>query len=200
MPIKRDGQVEGLAVLLFQSGFRQIEPCLEDRLGQRLCSRRLGLLVAFLEPLEVAPVVEDLEMGLVLARAEQVRAESRPATDHLPELHIGIDRLGENKIDDFRHVDARVEHIHRNCDGQIRVVAYALEVVDQGFRPWVVADDRLAEVAAILRVHLVEEFFQQPGVLDTAGENDGLPNAAASATRMPLSIRFRRMWRLVSLL
>ena len=36
--------------------------------------------------------------------------------NHLPKLCIGIDRLGEDQINQFRHVYAGIQHIHANGD------------------------------------------------------------------------------------
>ena len=94
---------------------------LEEQLRQRLGLLGLGGLVALVEELEVLPVVEDQEVRLVLARAEQVFAEPGAAADHLPELDVGVDRLGEDQVDDLGHVDAGVEHVHRDGDGQVGV-------------------------------------------------------------------------------
>ena len=70
------------------------------------------------EELQVLAVVEEVEELLVLAGAEQVRAEPRAAADHLPELGLRAHQLEEDQVDHFRHVDAGVEHVHR--DGDVR--------------------------------------------------------------------------------
>jgi hypothetical protein len=64
------------------------------------------------EVFEVLAVVEDKEKFLVLARFEQVRAQSRAAPEHLPELVLRAHELEEKQVHNLRDVDAGVEHIH----------------------------------------------------------------------------------------
>ena len=45
--------------------------------------------------------------------------QPRAASDHLPELDVGLHRLGEDEVHDLGHVDAGVEHVHRDGDGQL---------------------------------------------------------------------------------
>ena len=113
-----DDRLEDLGLGLLERRLGELEAGLEDQLRQRL--RLLGLdgLVTLVEELEVLPVVEDQEVRLVLAGSEQVLAEPGAAADHLPELDVGVDRLGEDEVDDLGHVDAGVEHVHRDGDGQ----------------------------------------------------------------------------------
>ena len=63
------------------------------------------------EELEVLAEVENLELGLVIAWAEQVGAQSGAAADHLPELCFRSDQLEKHEVDDFRDIDAGVEHV-----------------------------------------------------------------------------------------
>jgi hypothetical protein len=165
--------------LLSQRGAGQGQPGFEHVLHQRLGLLGLGRLVALLEAFEVAPVIEDLEMRLVLVRSEQIQAQPRAASDHLPELDVRVHGLGEHQVDDLRHVDARIEHVHRDGDRQVGVRARAFEVVDQFFGPRIVGVDHAAEVAAVLRVQLVEQILQQDRVFVVAGEDDRLAQPAA---------------------
>ncbi|MCY1181960.1 hypothetical protein D9M73_224950 [compost metagenome] len=132
----------------------------------------LRLLILLLEVVEVAVVVEDEEFTLVLAWAEQVGAQARATADHLPELDPGLDRLGEYQVDHFGHIDAGVEHVHR--DGDAEVVVRLLEFLDQGVHVRNGVVDDLADLAAVLRVKLAEELFQVLGVLLALGKDDGL--------------------------
>jgi hypothetical protein len=68
----------------------------------------------------------------VLARAEQVFTEPRAAPHHLPELCFRTNRLEEDEIQYLRHVDAGVEHIHRDCN--VRSFGLLRKIVDQGLR------------------------------------------------------------------
>ena len=88
----------------------------KSRCVQRLLERALGPGQVLAEELEVLAEVEDVEVLLVLARAEQVRAQPRAAADHLPELGLRAHQLEEHEVDDLRHVDAGVEHVDRDRD------------------------------------------------------------------------------------
>ena len=125
------GKSARLAVLLVQRA-HQIEPRREQPLGQRFRGARLLQLRVGAEELEVLAVVEDVEELLVLARAEQVRAEPRAAADHLPELGLRAHQLEEDEVHDLGHVDAGVEHVDR--DGDVRRLVLVREVVDQALR------------------------------------------------------------------
>ena len=116
---ERGRRLEGGLIHLVERRLRELDARLEEVLEQRLLRRGLLLLVLLVEEPEVRPVVEDQELSLVSARAEQVLAQPRAAADHLPELHVGLDRLGEDEVDDLGHVDAGVEHVDRDGDGQL---------------------------------------------------------------------------------
>ncbi|MNI69337.1 hypothetical protein D3C73_1250780 [compost metagenome] len=130
------------------------------------------LLIFLLEEIEVAVVIEDQELAFVFARAEQIGAQARATANHLPELDPGFDRFGEYQVDHFRHVDAGVEHVHR--DGNAEVVIRFFELFDQGIHVRNGVVDNLANLGAVLRVKLAEEFFQMLGVVLTLGKNDSL--------------------------
>ena len=117
-------------------------------------------------------MVEYEELGLVLARAEQVRAQTSATADHLPELDPGFDRLGEDQIDHFRHVDTGVEHVHR--DGDTEVVLRLLELLDQRIHMRNFVVDDLADLGAVLRVELAEQLFQMLGMVLPLGKDDCL--------------------------
>ena len=59
---------------------------------------------------------------LSLPGPNRFSAEPGAAADHLPELDVGVHRLGEDEVDDLGHVDAGVEHVHRDGDGQVGVL------------------------------------------------------------------------------
>ena len=107
-------------------GQRQLQARLEQpaKQGRRLFALRRGHLLA--EPLEIAPVVEDAEMRLVLAGSEQVGAEPRAAADHLPELDIAAHRAGEDQVDYLGHVEPGVEHFDEVGAGP--VISWEVEV------------------------------------------------------------------------
>jgi hypothetical protein len=143
-------------------------------------------------------VVEDEELGLVLAGPEEVFAQARAAADHLPELHVRLHRLREDQVHHLGHVDAGVEHVDRDGDGQL--VVGVLEVVDElvGLR-FLVVDDA-TEGRAVLRVELAEDLGEMHRVQVVPREDDGLADMLPVASRMPPSISERQMARVVSLL
>ena len=174
---------KGFQLAAFERGAGEFYPALKTALGERLGHARLGFGLLQLVPGKVAPVVENAERLLVLAGAEQIGAQAGATADHLPELDLGFDRLGEHQIDHFGHVDAGVEHIHRDGNGELLVAAAgaALEVVDQLLGAGFLRVDNLAELAGKLRIHFVEQLGQQPGVVDAAGEDDALAGQLAVA-------------------
>jgi hypothetical protein len=141
-------------------------------LEQRLLRRGLGLFVLLVEEPEVLPVVEDEELGLVLAGSEEVFAQARAAADHLPELHVRLHRLGEDQVHHLGHVDAGVEHVDRDGDGQL--VLGVLEVVDELVRLRFLIVDDATEGRAVLRVELAEDLGEMHRVQVVAREDDGL--------------------------
>ena len=68
------------------------------------------------EKVEVEAEVEDAEVVLVVPGSEQIGAQARAAPDHLPELDPRVDRLEEDQVGDLGHVDAGIEHVHRDRD------------------------------------------------------------------------------------
>ena len=103
-----------------------------------------------------------------LPGAEQVLAEPGAAADHLPELDVGVDRLGEDQVHDSG-TSMPVSSMSTEMAMVRSGSSFALEVVDQFLGPRVVVVDDPAEVAAVLRVHLVEEVLEQDGVVVVCG-------------------------------
>ena len=66
------------------------------------------------------------------------------------------------------------------------LVPVALEIVNQLLRARIVVVDDLAELAAVLGIHFVEELAHQDGVLVIAGEYDAL--AGELSGRIPESV------------
>ena len=68
--------------------------------------------------MEVIAVVEDVELRLIHAFTEQVLAGTSTATNHLPELGLGMDGLEEHQVDDSRNINTGIQHVHthRNVD------------------------------------------------------------------------------------
>ena len=116
-------------VLLAQVGFQQLQAGVEQRHQHRqlLRQRFLGRLVEI-----VLPEVDHQEFLLAPARqplgepAGRVRARAAP--DHLLQLDARLHRFHEYQVDHLGHVDAGIQHIHR--DGDARQL-FVLEVVHQ---------------------------------------------------------------------
>src|SRR5690625_7942732 len=79
----------------------------------------IRLLILLLEKVEVAIMVENQELRLMFSRTKEIRAQARASTNHLPEFHPALYRLGKHQVDDFRHVDAVVHHIHGTSAARI---------------------------------------------------------------------------------
>ena len=150
----------------------QLHARLEQVLKQRLLRRRLRLFVLLVEEPEVLPVVEDEELGLVLGGPEEIFAQARAATDHLPELHIRLHRLGEDQVHHLGHVDAGVEHVDRDGDGQLVVGVF--EVVDELLGLGLLVVDDAAEGGPVLGVELAEDLGEMHRVQVVPREDDGL--------------------------
>ena len=83
----------------------------EGFLSERAIAAGFFALRILFEELEVGHVVEDLEFLLVIAGAKKILAQACPATKHLPELGHRENLFIENKVYDFRHIDASIKHI-----------------------------------------------------------------------------------------
>ncbi|KAF5042277.1 hypothetical protein DSECCO2_514320 [anaerobic digester metagenome] len=95
----------------------------------------------------------------------------RPAPQHLPELDLREDWLCKDQIADLRHVDAGIEHIHRDRHAGEGLV---LEVVDEGVGAGVVRDDDPCQTSFIFGIQGVERLVQPPGMLLGYREEDRL--------------------------
>ena len=165
-----DGLAKGFQFAFLQGGLSQLNADFEEKLHQRLFGARVGLLGILFEEFEVAQVVEDAEDELVLATAIQVLAEPGAPANHLPEFHIGLDRLGKDKVDHLGHIDAGVEHIHGHGNGQLVVGVF--KIINELLGAGIVVVDDLAELAPQLRIHLVEEFHHDDGMPWVAGKDN----------------------------
>ena len=68
-------------------------------------------------------------MFLVTIRTEQLWAEARSPTDHLPEFGLGADDFEKHKIDHIGYINARIEHIYGNRD--LRIFCSCAEIINQ---------------------------------------------------------------------
>ena len=78
-------------------------------------NRSFNTFPSYPEKGEVVAKVEDKEFLLVFA-IQEAGAQACASADHLPELGLAEYPLEEDKIDNFRHVDAGIQHIHGNSD------------------------------------------------------------------------------------
>ncbi len=131
-----------------------------------------------MEKVEVAAEVEHAEILLVRARAEQPRAQAGAPADHLPELDLRVHRLEEHQVGHLGHVDAGVEHVHR--DGDVRLLVLLREVVDQALGEFGLMVDDPGEVALVVRVVVVEARLDEHRVVVVAGKDDGLGQPVAA--------------------
>jgi hypothetical protein len=86
--------------------------------------------------------------------------------------------LGEDQIDDLRHVDAGVEHVDR--DGDVRRLVRLRECVDQRLRVRQLGMNDARERAFVVEVILVEALADVLSVQLIFGEDDGLAEAIAT--------------------
>src|SRR5258708_4694873 len=94
-------------------GFDLVETNADESNWERNLRFELPAFRRELEVVEVVPAVDNLEDILLRApRLDFVRLQQAgAATDHLPEFRVTEDRLCEDKIDDFPHVDAGIQHV-----------------------------------------------------------------------------------------
>ena len=83
-------------------------------------------------------------------------------------------------------IDPGIEHIDRDRYSQLVVGSFAFEVIDQLFGPRVIVVNDLAELAAILWIHLVEELAQKHRVLVIARKDDRLARDLAGGVFLPV--------------
>ena len=126
---------------------QQLHPGAEEPGAERNAAAGLDAVGVLAEEVEVEAEVEDAEVLLVVVRPEQLRAQARAAPDHLPELDLRVDRLEEDQVRHLGHVDAGVEHVHRDRD--VRRLVLLREVVEQALRILGVVVDDAREVPCV---------------------------------------------------
>ena len=115
-----------------EGSFQLIDPRPEEANWSRDGNLRIPASGVHVKVAEVAPAIDDQKAVLLrapgLALYRVVEQNTCTAADHLPELHVGVDRLGEHEIHYLVNVDACIEHVNR--DGNARHVL-VLELVQQ---------------------------------------------------------------------
>ena len=165
-------------------GGDQTQPGLEEPLVQRLLTRPLGAGQVPAEIFEVPAEVEGVEVRLVPTRTEQVRAQPGAAAQHLPELRLRPHWLEEHQIGHLGHVDAGVEHVHR--DRHMRRLLRDREVVDQALRVAGAVGDHPREMPRVLRVGDVEPRRDELRMTLVLGEDDRLGQPVTVGDLEPL--------------
>ena len=125
----------------------------------------------------------------MVARAEQVGAQPRAAPHHLPELRARADDLEKHQVQHLGHVDAGVEHVHR--DGDVRRLVLGREGVDQALRVGGLVGDDPRELALVVRVVDVETLGDELGVVVVLGKHDGLAQPVAAGHLLALGHQVR---------
>ena len=77
---------------------QQVDARAEEAGAERNGAESFDALGILAEEVEIETEVEDAEVLLAVVRTEQIRTESRAASDHLPELDLRVDRLEEDQV------------------------------------------------------------------------------------------------------
>ena len=107
----------------------EIHAEVKEAFRQGLGRNRVAAIRCLAEILDIAAPVEDEEELLIDALTEDVIAFAGATADHLPEFNLGLHLLKEDQVEDFRHIDSGVQHIHGN--GNLRHFGRDAEVVDE---------------------------------------------------------------------
>lgn len=155
-----------------------------NKRAQRLAAAGLDSVRVLLEVVEVVAKIEDPEVLFVLPRPEQVWAQPGAAADHLPELDLRIHRLKKHQIHHLRHVDAGVEHVHR--DREVRCIVLDRKFINQTLRVFGEVIDDPRKVPRVLRIVVVETLLDELCVIVVAGKQDRLAQSVATLDFQPL--------------
>ena len=157
---------------------QQVQPLLEDLFTERLLAATLNPFRIFGKKLEVLAVVEDVEFLFVNFRAEQPLAESGSTSHHLVKLGLGADQLEEDQVHNLRHVDAGIQHIHR--DRNDRVAVLLVEVINQILSVGFVVIYYPAELPLQVRITIVEALLDKHGVVVVFRKDNSLTEPVTS--------------------
>ncbi len=136
------------------------------------------------EEFEVLAIVEDVEVLFVVTGAKQAGAQPRAASHHLPEFGLGTHHLEEHQVHHLGHVNAGVEHVHR--DGDMRHLLLVGEVIDEALRVLGLVGHHPGEVTLVVRIVGVEALADEIGMVVVLGEDDGLAQAVAAGHLLSL--------------
>ena len=144
----------------------------EEPVGERFAVGWMNVVALLREEIEIAAPVEDVEFLLVFARTEKVLAETGSSAYHLLKLNLRLDNLEEYKVQNLRHIDTCVEHVHRYS--YLRHLGFHLEVGDDGRMVLHLVVYQLAVVSTTLGIELVKALHDALGMLVVVGKDDGL--------------------------
>ena len=80
-----------------------------------LVGRAFSRSLMHAEKFKVPANVKDIELVLVLP-VDQPRTQAGAPANHLPEFRLTHHLFEKHQVEDLRHVDARVQHVHGNGD------------------------------------------------------------------------------------
>jgi len=131
------------------------------------------------EELQILAIVKDVEELFILTRPIQVFAQAGAPANHLPELGLGADDLEEHQIDHLRHINAGVEHVHR--DGDVRHAVLEGELINQALRVLGLVGHHASEGALVLGVIGIEALGNEVRMGVVLGKDDGLAQAVTAS-------------------
>ena len=66
------------------------------------------------EELKISTEIKNIEFLLILS-IHQGRAQTGTSPDHLPEFRLTHNLFEKYQIQNFRHINSRIQHIYRDC-------------------------------------------------------------------------------------
>ena len=127
------------------------------------------------EELKIPAEVKNVKLLLVLT-IQKPRTQAGSATDHLPEFCLAQNLFEKDQIQNLRHIDAGVQHIHR--DGNLRQFLRVRKFVNGTLRITKPIVDHHG-IAVHVRIFLIEHFEDFFCVVVALGKNNRFSNFAA---------------------
>ena len=128
----------------------------------------LGILT---EEFKISQIVKNVKTRLILTGPEQIFAKPGAPADHLPKLRPGTHLLEEHQIHNFRHINARIQHIHGNSN--LRVFFRCLKRRNPFLGIGHLIINHLGKMPVIVRIQFVEAILNKDRMLVVGGKNDG---------------------------
>ena len=111
-------------------------------------------------------------MLLVHTRTEQVGTQARPASHHLEELDLGMDRFEKDEV---HHLGPRrfpYQHVHRDRHTQLALTYQ--ELLDQAVGILRIVIDHPGEVPTVMGIVRIESLLDENRMVVVTGKHDGL--------------------------